>query len=96
MLAPAPGVVRFSGVVVDRPVVTLEHAGAVLSSVEPVAGRIPVGTPVHAGDPIGTVARGGHCSGSCVHLGVRVNGEYVSPMLFLGGLPRAVLLPLDG
>ena len=30
----------------------------------------------------------------CVHFGVRVHGEYVSPLLFLGGLPRAVLLPL--
>ena len=28
----------------------------------------------------------------CLHLGVRVDGAYVSPLLFLGGQPRAVLL----
>ena len=28
------------------------------------------------------------------HLGVRLHGEYVSPMLLFGGIPRAVLLPL--
>jgi hypothetical protein len=28
-----------------------------------------------------------------VHFGVRIDGEYVSPFLFLGGIPRAVLLP---
>jgi hypothetical protein len=27
---------------------------------------------------------------------VRVHGRYVSPLLFLGGVPRAVLLPLVG
>jgi murein DD-endopeptidase MepM/ murein hydrolase activator NlpD len=52
------------------------------------------GTIVAAGDPIGTVASGGHCAAECAHFGVRVDGEYVSPFLFLGGLPRSVLLPM--
>ncbi len=43
---------------------------------------------------IGTVSSGGHCAAGCVHFGVRIDGEYVSPFLFLGGLPRAVLLPM--
>jgi Membrane proteins related to metalloendopeptidases len=92
--APADGVVRFAGRVVDRPVVTLEHADDLLSSMEPVAVELPVGTVVHAGEPIGAVASGGHCDGSCLHLGVRLHGNYVSPLLYLGGVPRAVLLPL--
>ncbi len=29
----------------------------------------------------------------CVHVGVRIDGQYVSPMRFLGVIPRAVLLP---
>ncbi|WP_233265417.1 murein hydrolase activator EnvC family protein [Leifsonia sp. AG29] len=73
VLAPADAVVRFGGVVVDRPVVTLDHGGGVLSSYEPVTGSVEVGTPVARGDPIGVLALGGHCDG-CVHVGVRVDG----------------------
>ena len=51
------------------------------------------GADVH-GAVIGTAGAGGHCSGSCVHVGVRVDGQYVSPLLFFGGVPPAVLLPL--
>ncbi|PJJ71783.1 peptidase M23-like protein [Diaminobutyricimonas aerilata] len=91
--AVADGVVHFAGVVVDRPVVSVRHAGDVLSSVEAVESPLARGDPVAAGDVIGIVASGGHCDGGCVHLGARVGGEYVSPMLFLGGIPRAVLLP---
>jgi murein DD-endopeptidase MepM/ murein hydrolase activator NlpD len=92
--SPSDAVVRFSGVVVDRPVVTLDHGGGVLSSYEPVDGVVPVGTPVARGAVIGTAGAGGHCGGSCVHVGVRVDGQYVSPLLFFGGVPPAVLLPL--
>ena len=91
--APSDAVVRFSGLVVDRPVVTLDHGAGVLSSYEPVDGMVPVGTPVARGAVIGSVATGGHCEGRCLHVGVRVDGQYVSPMLFLGRVPPAVLLP---
>ncbi|KQZ08556.1 hypothetical protein ASD23_09090 [Agromyces sp. Root1464] len=79
--------------VAGRPVVAIDHGHGVVSAVEPVAGVVEAGTPVTAGDAIGSVATGGHCDSGCVHFGVRVDGEYVSPFLFLGGLPRAVLLP---
>lgn len=91
--AVADGTVHFAGVVVDRPVVSLRHAGGVLSSFEAVASSFARGDPVSAGDVIGTIAPGGHCAGTCLHVGARVDGGYVSPMLFLGGIPRAVLLP---
>ncbi len=94
--APDDAVVRFSGVVVDRPVVTLDHGGGVLSSYEPVEGLLPVGAPVARGAVVGTVAAGGHCDGACLHVGVRVDGQYVSPLLYFGGVPPAVLLPLGG
>jgi hypothetical protein len=29
----------------------------------------------------------------CLHFGVRMNGQYLNPMLFLGELVRPVLLP---
>ena len=92
LYAPAAGVVHFAGVVVDRPVLSIDHGGGVLSSYEPVTTGLVEGDPVARGDVIGTVLPG-HCATVCVHLGVRVDGQYVSPLRFLGGIPRAILLP---
>lgn len=91
--APAPGVVSFAGMVAGRPVIAIDHGDGIVSAIEPVAALVEAGAVVTSGDPIGTVSTGGHCASGCVHFGVRVDGEYVSPYLFLGGLPRAVLLP---
>ena len=93
VLAPADGVVHFVGVVVDRPVLSIEHAGGVLSSFEPVASELHAGDAVRRGEVVGTLVPG-HCtSGPCLHLGARVDGEYVNPLVFLGGVPHAVLYP---
>ena len=92
--AVTSGVVHFAGVVVDRPVITVRQ-GQVLTTVEPVEPLVATGDRVRAGDVIGVLLPG-HCAHPCVHLGVRVAGEYVSPLLWLGGLQRAVLLPLGG
>lgn len=91
--APADGVVAFVGRVVDRDVITLEHAGGLVSSFEPVASALTPGTRVGAGDAIGELAAGGHTDAGTYHFGVRLNGEYINPLLLLGGVPRAVLLP---
>ncbi|MHB1173403.1 MAG: M23 family metallopeptidase [Lacisediminihabitans sp.] len=90
--APADGVIHFSGVVVDRPVLSIQHAGSLISSFEPVQSLLAEGTTVRRGDPVGTVAPG-HCASGCLHFGVRLHGEYVSPLNYLGGIPRSVLLP---
>ena len=95
IVAAASGTVSFAGMVAGRGVVAVDHGNGVVSAVEPVAAAVAQGDAVSAGDVIGSVTLGGHCTGDCVHFGVRVHGEYVSPFLFLGGLPRAVLLPLD-
>lgn len=92
VLAVTSGVVHFAGVVVDRPVITV-RTGQVLATVEPVTPIVAAGESVEVGQVIG-VLEPGHCLRPCVHLGVRVAGEYVSPLLYLGGLQRAVLLPL--
>ena len=92
--APSRATVRFAGMVVDRRVLTLDHGDGVLSSYEPVLSALSVGETVAAGDPLGTVDSGGHCAAACLHVGVRVDGEYVSPLLFFDRVPRAVLLPL--
>lgn len=90
--APASGVVRFAGVVVDRPVLSIDHGGGVISSFEPVVATVAAGDAVARGQPIGTVVAG-HCASACVHVGVRVDGQYVSPMAFFGDIPRSILLP---
>lgn len=91
--AATSGVVHFAGVVVDRPLVTV-RAGDVLVTAEPVSPTVEAGELVSAGDVIGTL-EAGHCGPrACVHIGVRVGGQYVSPLIYLGGLRRAVLLPL--
>jgi murein DD-endopeptidase MepM/ murein hydrolase activator NlpD len=90
--APADGVVRYSGTVVDRGVLSIDHGGGVISSFEPVTSSLHTGDVVHRGEVIGEI-RPGHCAELCVHLGVRLNGAYVSPLNYLGGVSRAVLLP---
>lgn len=94
MRAPAAGVIHFSGMVAGRPVLSIEHSGALLSSFEPVASALAAGAIVARGDPVGVVAASaGHCAASCLHFGVRLHGQYVSPLNFLGGIPLPVLLP---
>ena len=90
--APADGVVHFVGFVVDRPVLSIRHPGGLISSYEPVQTSLSEGDAVARGDPIGTIEPG-HCSQSCLHFGVRLHGEYVSPLLYLGGIEPSVLLP---
>jgi murein DD-endopeptidase MepM/ murein hydrolase activator NlpD len=91
--APDDGVVHFSGVVVDRPVLSLRHADGVLSSFEPVTSELSAGDPVLRGQTVGTV-QAGHCPDvECLHLGARIDGEYVSPLMMLGLGRPSVLLP---
>jgi len=92
VIAPTDGVVHFAGVVVDRPVLSIRHPGGLITSYEPVETTLSAGDVVERGDVIGTVLPG-HCASPCLHFGVRRDGEYVSPLLYLGGIPRAVLLP---
>jgi murein DD-endopeptidase MepM/ murein hydrolase activator NlpD len=93
VLAPDDGVVLFAGVVVDRPVITIDHGDGVVSTLEPVATSLSPGTRVSAGDVVGTLADGGHAARGALHLGARRDGVYINPLLLLGGVPRAILLP---
>lgn len=95
VFAPTASTVYFAGRVAGRPVLTLQPAAGLLVSFEPVETTLAKGQPVDRGEQVAVVASGGHCDGRCVHFGVRVDGEYVSPLLYYGGVPRAVLLPLE-
>jgi murein DD-endopeptidase MepM/ murein hydrolase activator NlpD len=96
--AVADGVVAFAGTVADRGVVAIDHDG-VRSSVEPVDPAVLEGEAVRRGDVIGHVVIGGSHPAGALHLGARirtaVGWAYVSPLLYLGGARRAVLLPLS-
>ena len=102
--APAAGRVVFAGVVVDRPVLTLEHADGTRSSLEPVEADVAVGAVVDAGDPVGRLAGAPpHCPRACVHWGVRepdgwrvgdaAFDRYLDPLVLIGWSGPSVLWP---
>lgn len=91
--APAAGIVAFRGVVVDRPLVTIDHGGGLVTTLEPVESTLTPGTAVAAGEEIGTVSHGGHTPADQLHLGVRYHDVYINPMVMFGDVPRAILLP---
>ncbi|WP_245570300.1 murein hydrolase activator EnvC family protein [Microbacterium luticocti] len=91
--APASGVVAFAGTVVDRPLVTIDHGDGLVTTLEPVDPTVAVGTTVTRGQVVGALAVGGHTPPGALHFGVRLHGAYINPLLLLGGVPRAVLLP---
>ena len=89
----------FVGWVVNRPVMTVDMGGGLLASFEPVTASVAAGDPVAEGGVIGVLggASGpGHCAVSCLHWGVRLNGEYVNPLTYVTDRRPSVLLPLQG
>jgi len=94
--APDDGVVAFAGRVVDRGVVTIDHGDGIVSTLEPVDATVLAGERVSRGQVVGMLSLGGHSTPGTVHLGARVDGEYLNPLVLLGAMPRAVLLPYSG
>ncbi|WGM22703.1 M23 family metallopeptidase [Paenarthrobacter sp. OM7] len=93
--APSDGMVTFAGVVVDRPVLTLDHGDGLKSSFEPVTSELKAGDVVRKGQVIGIVEPG-HCGLSpCLHWGVRRGGDYLNPLSFVADLRPSILLPLS-
>jgi murein DD-endopeptidase MepM/ murein hydrolase activator NlpD len=97
--SPADGVVSFSGVVVDREVLSINHGAGYVSSFEPVTTELTVGDTVSQGQPIAhldTYEDGSHhCDSPCLHWGVRHHGDYINPLLLTGELEPSILLPLN-
>lgn len=91
--APAAGTVLFAGTVVDRPLLTIDHGDGMVSTLEPVRTALVPGTAVARGEVVGELAVGGHARPGELHLGARQDGVYINPVLLLGDVPRAVLLP---
>lgn len=95
--SPTAAVVKFRGEVAGRPVLSLTTAEGLSITLEPVLSELHAGDAVAAGEVLGRVGLGGHCSERCIHLGVIANGSYLNPMRFFDTAQRARLLPLfDG
>ncbi|QAY61161.1 M23 family metallopeptidase [Microbacterium protaetiae] len=91
--APRAGVIAFAGRIADRGILTIDHQDGYVTTLEPIDSAFTAGDRVEQGEVIGTIAHGGHAAPGTVHFGVRLNGEYINPMLLFGDVPRAVLLP---
>lgn len=99
VLAPTNAVVTFSGLVVNREVLTIAVTGGLRLSFEPVISVLKAGDSVVRGQEIGQVEGVTHCrdpagTGSCLHWGVRRGEEYLDPLQFILDLRPSVLLPL--
>jgi murein DD-endopeptidase MepM/ murein hydrolase activator NlpD len=95
VLAAGDGVVAFAGLVAGRPVISIDHAGGLRTTYEPVAASVGAGQQVARGAPIGTLASGhaGCPAAACVHWGLRRGETYLDPLQLLA-VPRVRLLPL--
>src|SRR5690625_5184032 len=88
--------VHFAGRVANGPVVTLRLDNGDLVSMEPVSAQLSKGSPVQAGEVIGTkTSHTSHCEPeTCLHVGLRRNGQYRNPLqLWPNQRPPIVLLP---
>jgi murein DD-endopeptidase MepM/ murein hydrolase activator NlpD len=95
VLAAGDGVVAFAGMVAGRPVVSVDHAGGLRTTYEPVDPSVGAGTPVARGSPIGALVAGhaGCPEAACLHWGLRRGETYLDPLSLLE-IPRISLLPL--
>ncbi len=93
VLAAGDGVVVYAGAVAARTLVSVEHAGGLRTTYEPVTPAVTPGRPVHRGDVIGHLQEG-HCASPCLHWGARRGAAYLDP-LRLVTWGRIRLLPLN-
>jgi murein DD-endopeptidase MepM/ murein hydrolase activator NlpD len=99
VVAPADGVVHFSGRVVSRNVLTLSHGSTILTSFEPVCSRLVRGDKVSRGEIVGRICDEpeyeNHCGVRvCLHFSLRTEAGYLSPLVTIGGLSPSRLLPI--
>ena len=87
IVAAGAGVVVFAGPLAGRGVVSIEHAGGLRTTYEPVTATVAAGSSVGVGQPIGTLEPGhaGCAPASCLHWGARLPDRvYLDPMTLLG------------
>ena len=93
--AAGDGVVVFAGMVAGRPVVSVDHAGGLRTTYEPVDPAVGAGQEVARGAVLGTLS-GGHAGcpvAACLHWGLRRGEVYLDPLSLLAP-PEVRLLPM--
>lgn len=95
VLAAGDGVVVFAGMVAGRPVVSVDHAGGLRTTYEPVEAVVGAGQPGARGALLGTLAAGhaGCPVEACLHWGLRRGEDYLDPLSLLEP-PEVRLLPM--
>jgi hypothetical protein len=88
------GVVTYVGSIAGKAVVTVSH-GELRTTYEPVDAIVSRGERVAAGEMLGTIGVGGHCSARCLHWGLLRGDEYLNPLWLLDSGPP-ILKPLEG
>lgn len=101
VFAPHDGEVTFSGLVVNRSIVSIRHSNGLVTSLEPLCPVVSAGDLVETGQEIGTICfpdtYRSHCGiDTCLHFSMRTDNGYVSPLVKLGGLSPSRLKPWDG
>lgn len=95
VLTAGDGVVAFAGPLAGRGVVSIDHAGGIRTTYEPLAVLIPAGMRVTRGTVIGHLTPGhSGCvdAPACLHWGARRGTEYLDPLGLLS-TGRIRLLP---
>lgn len=89
------GVVAFAGMVAGRGVVSVDHAGGLRTTYEPVSATVHIGDSVRVGTSLGQLDAGhAGCPGqACLHWGLRRDQTYLNPLLLVRPL-RVRLKPL--
>lgn len=85
VLAAGAGVVVYAAPLADRGVVSVDHAGGLRTTYEPVAARVRAGQIVARGEVLGTLAAGhaGCPAPACLHWGLRRDRVYLDPLLLV-------------
>ena len=85
VLAAGDGTVVFAGMVAGRPVVSIDHAGGIRTTYEPVEAVVGAGDAVGRGQVIGTLVAGHRADGvDALHWGARTGPKtYVNPLRLL-------------
>lgn len=99
VVAPANGIIWFSGLIVDRSVVSIRLPNGDLAEVEPVCPTLAAGTTVLVGQEIGSVCDAApgyrqHCPAMrCLHFSYRTESGYLSPAWLMGQLNPSRIAP---
>jgi len=95
--AAGRGVIVYAGSVAGRGVVSVDHAGGLRTTYEPVFGSVRAGQVVMAGESLGELETGhaGCPVVACLHWGLRRGETYLDPLLLVRPL-QVRLKPLAG